>query len=654
MPATGLPALGNPQGLWLLGLLAPLVVLYVLKVRRQRVTVASTWLWQAAARDMLARRPWQRLRGRLLLFVEGLALLALGLALARPALSGGRIDSEHLALVIDASASMLADSAGEPRFASAKAAAVRVVAALPPGADVLLIEAGAEPRVVGPADRDLSRVRGRLAALTAQGVEGHLDRAIALASEQLAQRAGSRRIVVISDDGGLSTPLPQTRVPLSVVKIGEPVDNAGIVRIDVGRATDNAAKNPQERVEVFAEVASFGKAARDVFVTLKQRNSPTVLASRKLRLEPGQKTPVVLGFEATPGDAGTGLLVELSPHDALAVDDSAFGRVPPSRKLTTITSPAHQSPWFERALLADPDLELLGVPLAELGTSGIGDDALVVVTGACPPELPGADFVILNPPAGPCRSAVVGKQLDAPVVTSWDRTDSRLRFITLDGVSIAKAHAIDPPSAQSLLVKGREGALVVDISEAGRTGTLVGFDVGESNWPLRASFVLFVRNLAELARAHRQSHVVGPARSGSPLRLRVPSALTQVKMTDPAGVESVLEARSGVAVLPHPDQPGFYLVSYAGPHPGSSLSVVNLTSEAESDLRKATPGSAAGNGSTTPTRSPVTESPGDWSFLLAAISLLAIVAQVVWLTRSTGRVDAGRIRPLRPERRGTA
>jgi hypothetical protein len=654
VPATGLPALGNPQGLWLLGLLAPLVVLYVLKVRRQRVTVASTWLWQAAARDMLARSPWQRLRGRLLLFVEGLALLALGLALARPALSGGRIDSEHLALVIDASASMLADSGGEPRFAAAKAAAVRVVAALPPGADVLLIEAGAEPRVVGPADRDLARVRGRLAALTAHGAEGHLDRAIALASEQLAQRAGSRRIVVISDDGGLSTPLPQTRVPLSVVKIGEPVDNAGIVRIDVGRATDNTARGPQERVEVFAEVASFSKAARDVFVTLKQRNSPTVLASRKLRLEPGQKTPVVLGFEAAPGDAGTGLLVELSPHDALPVDDSAFGRVPPSRKLTAITSPGHQSPWFERALLADPDLELLGVPLADLGTSGIGDDALVVVTGACPPELPGADFVILNPPAGPCRSAVVGKELAAPVVTSWDRADPRLRFITLDGVSIAKARAIEPPSAQSLLVKGRDGALVVDISEAGRTGTLVGFDVGDSNWPLRASFVLFVRNLAELARTHRQSHVVGPARSGSPVRLRVPSALTQVKLTDPAGVESVLEARSGVAIIPHPDDPGFYLVSYTGPHPGSALSVVNLTSEAESDLRKATPASAPSNGSIAPTRSPVTEAPSDWGFLLAALALLAIVIQVVWLTRSTGRVDAGRIRPLRPERRGTA
>ena len=650
-----MPTFGNPEGLWLLGLLVPLVTLYILKVRRQRVTVASTWLWQAAARDMLAKSPWQRLRGRILLLVEALAVVALAIAFSRPALSGGHLDSEHLALVVDASASMLTEVGGESRFAAAQAAAARVLSALRPGADVLLIEAGSEPRVVGPADRDLSRVRTRLQALKALGVEGHLERAIALASEQLGQRAGNRRIVVISDEGGLSAPLPATRVPLSVVKVGVPVDNAGIVRIDVGRSEDKGHPSSADRVEVFAEVASFAKAPRDVFVTLKQRNSPTVLSSRKLRLEPGQKAPVVLGFEAAPSDAGTGLVVELSPHDALSIDDSAFGRVPPSRKLLTITSPAHQSPWFERALLADPDLELLGVPLAELGTSGISDDALVVVSGACPAELPGADYVILNPPTGACRDAVVGKVLDAPVVTSWDRTDPRLRFITLDGVAIAKAHAIDPPSAQSLLVKGREGALIVDISAAGRTGTLVGFDVGESNWPLRASFVLFVRNLAEIARAHRQSHVVGPARSGSPLRLRVPGSLSQVTLTDPRGSETVLEARSGIAVIPQPDEPGFYLVSYAGSHPGVALSVVNLTSESESDLGPAPPGSAAANRDLARAAGgSITESPGDWGYLAAALALLAIVLEVLWLTRTPGRVEAGRIRPLRPERRGAA
>lgn len=649
------PALGNPQGLWLLGLLLPLLGLYILKVRRKRVTVASTWLWQAAARDLVAQSPWQRLRARLLLLLEALALAALGLCVARPALSGARLDSTHLALVLDVSASMLADDGGEPRFAAAKAAAERVLGALPPAADVLLIEAGTEPSIVAPADRDLRRVRSRLRALSARGVEGHLDRAIALGSEQLAQRGGSRRIVVITDDGGVAAPLPQTRVPLSVVRVGKPVDNAAIVRIDVGRSASRTGDGVGDRVEVFAELASFAKAPRDVFVTLKQRGSPTVLASRRLRLEAGQKAPVVLGFDAAAGDTGAGLVVELSPHDALPIDDVAYGRVPPSRKLTAISSPAHRSPWFERALLADPDLDLLGVPLAELGTSDIAEDALVVVSGACPAELPGADFVILNPPAGPCHGAVVGKPLQGPVVTSWERGDPRLRFITLDGVAIAEARAVDPPTTQSLLVKSRDGALIVDVSEAGRTGTLVGFDVGDSNWPLRSSFVLFVRNLAELARAHRQSRVVGPARTGAPLRVRVPAEVSQVAMSDPGGQDSKLEAKDGLVIVPHPDTPGFYLVSYSTPRAGAALSVVNLTSSAESNLRVAAAvSSAAGASQDDAGARPITESPADFTFLLAALSLLCIAAEVAWLTREPRPVDAGRVRALRPEKGAAA
>jgi hypothetical protein len=126
-------------------------------------------------------------------------------------------------------------------------------------------------------------------------------------------------------------------------------------------------------------------------------------------------------------------------------------------------------------------------------------------------------------------------------------------------------------------------------------------------------------------------------------------------LTDPAGNETLLEARAGVAIVPHPDQPGFYLIAYAGPRPGSALAVVNLTSEVESDLRAASAAQAAiTTSAASPSNSPVLEPPGDWGFVAAAIALVAIVLQVLWLTRSPARVDAERVRPLRPDRRGLA
>ncbi|HEY5374243.1 MAG TPA: BatA domain-containing protein, partial [Polyangiaceae bacterium] len=113
-----------PSGLWLLGLLVPLVLLYVLKIRRQRVTVSSTWLWAAAARDLAAKSPFKRLVPQLPLLLELLALSLLALALSRPASRAGHIAGEHVAIVVDTSASMAAlEPDGRSRLAHARDAA---------------------------------------------------------------------------------------------------------------------------------------------------------------------------------------------------------------------------------------------------------------------------------------------------------------------------------------------------------------------------------------------------------------------------------------------------------------------------------------------------------------------------------------------------
>jgi hypothetical protein len=50
----------SPAGLALLALLVPLVVLYILKVKRRRRAVGSTWLWAVARRDLMAKSPFKR------------------------------------------------------------------------------------------------------------------------------------------------------------------------------------------------------------------------------------------------------------------------------------------------------------------------------------------------------------------------------------------------------------------------------------------------------------------------------------------------------------------------------------------------------------------------------------------------------------------
>ena len=97
-------------GWWALaGLLAvPIILLYLLKMRREPAVVSSTLLWQQALADLRANTPFQRLRHNLLLILQLLALALLVAALCRPILRAAGVAGDQVVVVLDASASMQA------------------------------------------------------------------------------------------------------------------------------------------------------------------------------------------------------------------------------------------------------------------------------------------------------------------------------------------------------------------------------------------------------------------------------------------------------------------------------------------------------------------------------------------------------------------
>ena len=638
-----------PSGLWLLGLLGPLVLLYVLRVRRQRVTVSSTWLWAAAARDIAAKSPFKRMVAQVPLLLEVGALGLLAVALARPASRTGHIAGDHVAIVVDTSASMGAlEPDGRTRLAHARDAALAVIRALTPGAQAVIIDAGREAHLVSTMDSDVRRLEASLDKLEASDAEGRMTQAIATASTQLRPyEGGSVRLVVVTD-GALADrdAFASSHLPLELIRVGSPLDNTAIVRLDIASAEDPASH--REQVQAFAMVENFGRQPRTLYVTLSERNVTEPLASRRVDLGPGERAPVVLGFEPAPGDAGAGLIVELSPHDALPSDDRAYGRVPSGSKLQVVMAPAKGNAWVARALASDPNVELLGTSLSGLGSAGVAPDALVVVSGACPSDAPGGDLLILDPPPGPCGTAVVGPSIDAPAVTSWAEVEPRLRFLSLDGVELLRAHRLEADSPQAALVESRAGTLIADASSPGRSVTIVGFDVGDSNWPLKASFVLFLRNVVELSRSHRARGAEAPARVGEAYSLRVPLDVSEVELEGPTGNKQRFSARDGLCVIPNLTRAGFYFASFSGKVPGSALFSANLTSERESDLRPRELPTSRGQPVAVRSARELTASVVDWSWLLASVALALIALDVWWVTKKPRASQLGS--PRRPER----
>ncbi|HKF53943.1 MAG TPA: BatA domain-containing protein, partial [Blastocatellia bacterium] len=92
--------------LWWLWLGVPIIVLYLLKLKRSRHVVSSVLLWRRAIQEMEANVPFRKLRRNLLLILQLAALALIVLALSRPAVTSHALAQGSTVLVVDATASM--------------------------------------------------------------------------------------------------------------------------------------------------------------------------------------------------------------------------------------------------------------------------------------------------------------------------------------------------------------------------------------------------------------------------------------------------------------------------------------------------------------------------------------------------------------------
>src|SRR5438445_11266296 len=98
--------LANPLALVWAGLLIPVVIFYILKIRLRRVPVSTVIFWRQIFDEKKPRSLWQRLRHLISLLVQ-LAILALFIAaLTKPFFACESLNARRILLIVDHSASM--------------------------------------------------------------------------------------------------------------------------------------------------------------------------------------------------------------------------------------------------------------------------------------------------------------------------------------------------------------------------------------------------------------------------------------------------------------------------------------------------------------------------------------------------------------------
>ena len=136
--------------------------------------------------------------------------------------------------------------------------------------------------------------------------------------------------------------------------------------------------------------------------------------------------------------------------------------------------------------------------------------------------------------------------------------------------------------------------------------------------------MVFLRNVVELARAHRAAATAPRFRTGDTARVELPSRATPSAVLGPDGPVP-FTALPGAAVLGDTSRAGFYRVRT---NLGEALVPINLLSESESDLRERPLDVAAPS---TPVAAPLPE-PVELTRYLALLAALAWLADRLSLT----------------------
>lgn len=620
----------SPWSLAWLGLLVPLVLLYVLKRRRERKIVGSTLLWEAALRDLRAERPWQRLRPHLSLLLQALVLIAGATALSRPSGAGQVPSGARIAVIVDFSSSMAAVDSNGSRIERARAIARSLARDLPEGGAMMIVAAAAEPEVLSAPTSDRMRLESALDRLRVRGPGADLEAAVALAAERLRDAPFGSRIVVMTDAAFAGNVPLAASVPVEVSRVGEPTLNYAIVALDV---RPSPALDAPDRAELFARIARYGEGEGEVRLSASIEGGP-LLVTRRVLLRDGEPEGVVVVVDLPPDASARGSLlrVRLEPleggPDAFPFDDVAVAPSPAARRLPVFLVGAAPAS-VQRVLQADREVELYATDLAALARRDVDAptlDGLFVYAGATPERAPPGDSLVTNPSGDEVFGVSLGESVEGPGVVSWDESDSRMRFVRFTDVHLGAIRPILGGSAQPLLVTDAGIAIAGLVRPDGET-TLVSFDPEYGDWARRSDFVVFFRNLLERARERRAAGGIPPGDLGAPLRVAVPAG-ERVIVTTPSGGTVRATSRGGVAVIDVPAEPGVFRAQIGA---RELYAIRNLYDAEESDLRPRATFTRSDGHDAVATVEPV-EHLEAWPWIVALL-LVLLVVEVLYGTR---------------------
>lgn len=554
--------------LGLLGLIGVvlLIVIYIIKPNYQQNLISSTFVWRFSLKFKKKRLPVSKLNN-ILIFLCQLGILTIcGLLLARPVLaSEHRGDESERIIIIDASANMLAETAGQTRFDRAVEDVTRLVdGAFDDGAAVSIIVADHTPaflaqRATADSRDDVTAALADLAASDACSYSSaNMDAAVALCEEILIYNPDAQIILYTA-----TTYLEKQGI--TVVDVSHEDDwNAAILDV-------TAEYNENNHYEINIDLGCFGRTdqltVNCIVYGMNGKADASTTLSRTEFFDPSEEQKTVT---FTTDDFGGAALysfdhleVYITVADSLINDNTFFlyGGIKPTIRVQYASSIPNN--YFGGAVRTIREMmkNQWSIDFKELkagetpATEGFD---LYIYEHRMPSVLPTDGVVLLVDPQGEPEGA--GIRFGQTWAVNSDSTMASgtpgpiMNYVDPSRITIAKYTEVISQDGYDELAYFNGAPVILAKNQPDAKVVVLAFDLNYSSLALQPDFAFLMYNIF--------NHYIPPTLTSNSFEIgdlvELTARGTNLKLSAPDGSETLFEEGRGQITL---DKPGSYTVT---------------------------------------------------------------------------------------------
>ncbi len=529
---------------------AIVVVFYILKLRRRPIPVPFSKIWERILRDKEATSLFSQLKRLLSLLLQLLLLALMIAALGDPRTAVNLVESRNIVVLIDASASMRTTDVAPNRLAAAKERVKLMVRGLSGSDRMLIAQMDAAITPLSTMTSEVSDLEAAVAAVQPTDAAADFPRALRFATDTL--RGLTRPEVILVSDGALGEAADAAGavhtgdVTMSYVPIGTGGANAAITNFAVRRYPLD-----KSRYEVMLEITN--TTDQPIEVELSLLGDGTLIDLTKVRLKEKERLP---RFYPNLSGASRTLEAKLSlpdgAKDALPADDHAFALLP-ERRRARVQVVTTGNMFLEAALLLDEYLDVTTV--APTGYPAKGNFEVTIFDNVAPPVAQGSGGLLyLNPTSGSLPFTVEKEVLDKDMANrlGFDEVDAKsplVRYLSLGEINVSRAHPLKGEKEDKVIGRSlRHGPLLLQGRRPGNKFVALGFDIRESDLPLRIGWPVLLLNIINDF-VEEDTSYLSSFKTGGVWYVPAPSAADTGTLELPDGSKRVVPIKDGRAVF---------------------------------------------------------------------------------------------------------